>query len=123
MKVLVTGARGFVGQNLCAALHEIAVGNDRRADHAIEALEVLPYGRDSTAEELDASCAACDFVIHLAGVNRPKDEAEFMEGNYGLTSALLGALKRHGNRCPVLLASSAQASLAGRYAGSAYGKS
>jgi len=123
MRVLVTGARGFVGQNLCAALHEIAVGNDRRADHAIEALEVLSYGRDSTAEELDASCAACDFVIHLAGVNRPKDEAEFMEGNCGLTAALLGALKRHGNRCPVLLSSSAQASLAGRYAGSAYGKS
>ena len=123
MKVLVTGARGFMGQNLCAALAAIRDGYDRRADHAVPELEIFEYGRDGTPEELDAYCASCDFVFHLAGVNRPKDEAEFMAGNFGFASTLLETLKRHGNRCPVMLASSIQASLTGRYADSEYGRS
>lgn len=127
MKILVTGAKGFVGQNLCAALEEIRAGHDRRPDHALcetpADITVYAYDRSRTQEELDAFCADCDFVFHLAGVNRPKDPAEFMAGNFGFASTLLGALKKHRNTCPVLLASSVQASLTGRYAGSPYGES
>ena len=110
MKILVTGAYGFIGQNLCAALREIANGHDRRADHTLEsAPEVLRFGRGDTQETLDAYCADCDFVFHLAGVNRPETEAEFAEGNRDLTARVLETLEAHGNRCAVLLASSAQA--------------
>ena len=123
MKVLITGARGFVGQNLCAALEEIRTGHDRRADHALEDLVVFPYDVDSTMEELDTYCAECDFVFNLAGVNRPKETKEFMAGNFGFASTLLDTLKKHKNTCPVMLSSSIQASLTGRYAGSEYGKS
>ena len=123
MKVLITGAKGFVGQNLCAALEEIRTGHDRRADHALEDLTVFPYDVDSTMEELDTYCAECDFVFNLAGVNRPKETKEFMAGNFGFASTLLSTLKKHGNTCPVMLSSSIQASLTGRYAGSEYGKS
>ena len=127
MKVLVTGAKGFVGQNLCAALNEIKAGHDQRRDHALCAqpaeIEIFEYDLDSTSEQLDAWCAECDFVFNLAGVNRPKDNSEFMAGNFGFASDLLDALKRHGNTCPVMLSSSIQASLEGRYAGSEYGKS
>ena len=123
MKVLVTGAKGFMGRNLCAALEEIRNGHDRRPDHAVSDLEVFEYDIQNTPEELDAFCAECDFVFNLAGVNRPKDPAEFMAGNFGFASQLLDALKRHGNRCPVMLSSSIQASLTGRYAGSEYGLS
>ena len=123
MKVLITGAKGFVGQNLCAALEEIRTGHDRRADHALEDLTVFPYDVDSTMEKLDTYCAECDFVFNLAGVNRPKETKEFMAGNFGLASTLLSTLKKHGNTCPVMLSSSIQASLTGRYAGSEYGKS
>lgn len=123
MKVLVTGAKGFMGRNLCAALEEIRLGHDRRPDHAIKDLKVYEYDIQNTAEELDAFCSDCDFVINLAGVNRPKDPAEFMAGNFGFASRLLEALKRHENRCPVMLSSSVQASLTGRYAGSEYGLS
>ena len=127
MKILVTGAKGFVGQNLCAALEEIRNGHDKRADHVRcdppEHLEVYAYDLDNTPEQLDAWCAQCDFVLNLAGVNRPKDNSEFMAGNFGFASQLLDTLKKHGNTCPVMLSSSVQASLEGRYAGSEYGKS
>lgn len=123
MKVLITGAKGFVGRNLCAALEAVRDGQDRRADHALADLVLYPYDVTNGPEELEAWCAECDFVFNLAGVNRPKDEGEFMAGNFGFASTLLETLKRHGNTCPVMLASSIQASLTGRYAGSAYGES
>ena len=124
MKVLVTGAKGFVGTNLCARLRNIAEGKDRREKHqSLLPLTVYEYDLNSTPEELNAWCAECDFVFNLAGVNRPKDASEFMEGNFGFTSMLLETLECHGNKCPVMLASSTQASLEGRYAGSEYGKS
>lgn len=127
MKILITGAKGFVGRNLCAALNEIRLGHDQRPDHAVcvhpEMLEICEYDMENSAEELNAWCAECDFVFNLAGVNRPKDNSEFMEGNFGFASDLLEMLKKHGNTCPVMLSSSIQASLEGRYAGSEYGKS
>jgi len=123
MNILITGAKGFVGRNLCAALEEIRLGHDRRADHALEAPNVYAYDLDSDPAELERFCADCDFVVHLAGVNRPKDPAEFMKGNYGFSFTLLETLKKHKNTCPVLLSSSVQATLTGRYAASAYGES
>ena len=127
MKILVTGAKGFVGRNLCVALNEIRLGHDQRADHAVcsdpAQLQVFEYDIDSTPEQLDSWCGQCDFVFNLAGVNRPKDNSEFMAGNFGFASQLLDSLKKHGNTCPVMLSSSIQASLEGRYAGSEYGKS
>ena len=121
MNILITGAKGFVGQNLCAALREIIAGHDRRWN--LPELTIFEYDLGNTTEELDTYCAKADFVFHLAGVNRPKDTEEFMAGNFGFSSTLLETLKRHGNRCPVMLASSIQARLTGRYAGSAYGES
>ena len=123
MRILITGANGFVGRNLCAALEEIRNGHDRRDDHEISDLTVYPYDLNNTEEELARFCADCDFVVNLAGVNRPEDPAEFMAGNFGFASTLLNTLKKHGNTCPVMLSSSIQASLTGRYAGSAYGES
>ena len=123
MNILITGANGFVGRNLVAALEEIRLGHDRREDHAISNLKVYAYDLSNTPEELDVFCRDCDFVVNLAGVNRPKDPAEFMVGNFGFASTLLDILKKHGNTCPVLLTSSVQATLTGRYAGSAYGES
>lgn len=123
MKVLITGAKGFVGQNLAAALREIRSGHDRREDHAIDDLMIYEYGRENTPEELEACCADCDFVFHLVGVNRPEHPADFMAGNAGFSATLLDTLKRHQNTCPVMLASSIQAGLTGRYAGSPYGES
>ncbi len=124
MKVLVTGAKGFVGRNLCEALKNIASGKDRREKYQnILPLTVYEYDRDGTQEELSFYCSAADFVFNLAGINRPKDPSEFMEGNMGFGETLLSLLEHHGNKCPVMLSSSVQASLEGRYAGSPYGES
>ena len=124
MRVLVTGARGFVGRNLCCALKNIRDGKDRRAKYqSLLPLEVMEYDIDSTPAELEDFCSRADFVFNLAGVNRPKDQSEFMEGNFGFASTLLNTLERHGNKCPVMLSSSAQASLSGRFEGSVYGES
>lgn len=122
MKILVTGAKGFVGRNLCSELRNIRDGKSRcYGEVAVE--EVMEYDVDSNPAVLDEYCRRADFVFNLAGVNRPKDESEFMAGNFGFASTLLDTLRRHDNRCPVMLSSSIQATLIGRYAASDYGKS
>ncbi|MDY6250623.1 MAG: NAD-dependent epimerase/dehydratase family protein [Bacteroidaceae bacterium] len=122
MKVLVTGAKGFVGKNLCWALKNIQAGKDNTHPRlTVEA--VFEYDLDSTPEELNAWCKDCNFVFNLAGVNRPKEQSEFMEGNFGFASTLLDTLKKYGNTCPVMLSSSQQASLTGRFGNSEYGRS
>ena len=122
MRILVTGAKGFVGRNLCANLRNIQEGKDRRfPELSIEA--VYEYDLDSTPEELDAWCKEANFVFNLAGVNRPQNQEEFMQGNFGFASTLLDTLKKHGNKCPVMLSSSQQASLTGRFGNSEYGRS
>ena len=122
MKILVTGAKGFVGKNLCAQLNNIKEGKDKtHPDLSIES--VFEYDIDSTLDELDTYCKDCDFVFNLAGVNRPQNQEEFMEGNFGFASTLLDTLKKYGNRCPVMLSSSQQASLTGRFGNSEYGRS
>ena len=122
MKILVTGAKGFVGKNLCCQLNNIKEGKARcYGDLHVD--EVFEYDIDSTPEQLDSWCGECDFVFNLAGVNRPKDNDEFMKGNYGFASTLLDTLKKHHNTCPVMLSSSQQASLTGRFGNSEYGRS
>lgn len=122
MNILVTGAKGFVGRNLCAELKNIRDGKARcYGDLVVD--EVMEFDMDSTAEQLDAYCAKADFVFNLAGVNRPKEQTEFMQQNFGFASELLNALKRHHNTCPVMLSSSLQASLSGRFGDSEYGRS
>jgi UDP-2-acetamido-2,6-beta-L-arabino-hexul-4-ose reductase len=134
MKILVTGAKGFVGKNLCAALNSIKYGYDRvhkingclyGTDGVInsESLSIIQYDVDSTQNELEEACKDCEFVFNLAGVNRPKDAAEFMSGNFGFASTLLNTLKKYNNNATVMLSSSIQASLTGRFANSDYGKS
>ncbi len=119
---MVTGAKGFVGKNLCAQLRNIAEGKNRSyGELNIEA--IYEYDSDSSAEELDAYCRDADFVFNLAGVNRPQNPKEFTEGNFGFASTLLDTLNKHSNRCPVMLSSSIQATLIGRYAEGEYGKS
>lgn len=121
MKILVTGANGFVGKNLVCALNNLKDGKDRtRPELKIDA--VYEYDIENTAAELDEYCAQADFVFNLAGVNRPKDSEEFKKGNFGFASLLLDTLKKHGNKCPVMLSSSIQATLIGRYDGE-YGRS
>ena len=121
MRILVTGAKGFVGKNLCAQLNNIKDGKAR--NYGVQVGEVYEYDLDSTPEELDVWCKEADFVFNLAGVNRPKESSEFMEGNFGFASTLLDTLKKHGNHCPVMLSSSQQASLTGRFGNSEYGRS
>ena len=122
MKILVTGAKGFVGKNLCCQLNNIKEGK-ARCYGDLQVDEVLEYDIDSTPEQLDSWCGECDFVFNLAGVNRPKDNDEFMKGNFGFASTLLDTLKKHHNTCPVMLSSSQQASLTGRFGNSEYGRS
>ena len=123
MKILVTGAKGFVGRNLCAQLKNIRDGKAKwyNLPEPIEA--IYEYDIDSTPEELDAWCRDCTFVFNLAGVNRPQDPKEFMEGNFGFATVLLNTLKKYHNTCPVMISSSIQATLAGRFGTSEYGKS
>lgn len=122
MKILVTGAKGFVGKNLCCQLNNIKEGKARCYGY-LQVDEVFEYDIDSTPEQLDSWCGECDFVFNLAGVNRPKDNDEFMKGNFGFASTLLDTLKKHHNTCPVMLSSSQQASLTGRFGNSEYGRS
>lgn len=141
MKILITGAKGFVGQNLVATLENIRDGKDH--EHVLTALrknysygaqtddfpynpadlEIVPFDRDSSLDDLEDACRDCDFVFNLAGVNRPKDPADFMKGNYGFAEHLLEKLKKYHNTCPVMLSSSVQATLTGRFADSEYGRS
>lgn len=122
MKVLVTGAAGFVGKNLVASLKNIRDGKDRtRPELSVD--EIYEYDIQTDPVLLEEYCAKTDFVFNLAGVNRPKDNAEFMAGNFGFATTLLETLKKHGNTCPVMLSSSIQATLLGRYADSDYGRS
>ncbi len=121
MNILVTGAKGFVGKNLVAHLQNIKNGTDRTKNVKIE--NIYDYDIDSDPTLLDEYCQKATFVFNLAGVNRPKEQSEFMQGNFGFASTLLCTLKKYKNTCPVMLSSSVQATLTGRYAGSEYGKS
>ena len=122
MKILVTGAKGFVGKNLCATLYNIRDGKDKtRPDLKID--KIFEYDIDTEPSLLNEYCQKADFVFNLAGVNRPKETSEFMEGNFGLASTLLDTLKKYRNKCPVMLSSSLQASLTGRFGNSEYGRS
>ena len=122
MNILVTGAAGFVGRNLVENLKNIRDGKNRtRPNITID--KIYEYDKENTLEELDKFCSDCDFVFNLAGVNRPQDPKEFKEGNFGFASTLLDMLKKHGNKCPVMLSSSLQATLAGRFGTSEYGLS
>lgn len=121
MNILVTGAKGFVGRNLCENLKNIRDGKDKTRSFSIEC--IFEYDIDSTEADLNDYCSKADFVFNLAGVNRPKETSEFMSGNFGFASTLLDTLKKHKNTCPVMLSSSIQATLIGRYGESDYGKS
>ena len=122
MKILVTGAKGFVGRNLVAQLENIRTGKAKFYGD-VSVSEIYEYDIDSSAEELEEYCSKADFVFNLAGVNRPKEQSEFMSGNFGFASTLLDTLRKYNNRCPVMLSSSIQATLVGRYAEGEYGKS
>ncbi len=122
MRILVTGAKGFVGKNLCWALKNIRDGKDKTRP-SLQIDEVWDYDIDSVPEQLSEWCQKADFVFNLAGVNRPKETSEFMEGNFGFASTLLDTLKKYNNNCPVMISSSIQATLAGRFGTSEYGKS
>jgi UDP-2-acetamido-2,6-beta-L-arabino-hexul-4-ose reductase len=121
MNILVTGAQGFVGKNLVSNLYNIKEGKNQTRSFEIE--NIFEYDIVSTPEELDEYCQSADFVFNLAGVNRPKDDSEYMEGNFGFASRLLDTLQKYNNKCPIMLSSSIQASLSGKYEGSEYGKS
>lgn len=106
MNILVTGAKGFVGRNLVSQLHNIQSGKARNYPVSGTDLKVFEYDIDSDPAELDIYCKKADFVFNLAGVNRPKDQAEFMKGNFGFASTLLDTLKKYNNTCPVMISSS-----------------
>lgn len=114
MKILITGAKGFVGKNLIAQLNNIKTGKAKNYNLSSD-LDIVEYDIDTPFEVLDNACKDCDFIFHLAGVNRPKDEKEFMEGNFGFTSTLLDLLKKYNNYCPIMLSSSTQAALDNPY--------
>ena len=122
MNILVTGAKGFAGRNIVENLKCIRDGKNRTRP-GLSVGEIYEYDLDSTPEDLDAYCAKAEWVCHLAGVNRPKDPAEFRSGNFGFTSQLLDTLKKHGNKAPVMISSSVQATLSGRFGDSEYGRS
>ena len=122
MNILVTGSAGFVGKNLIESLKNIRDGKDNSRP-ALGINTIYEYDIDTDESVLEEACEKADFVFNLAGVNRPKDQSEFMEGNFGFASNLLDTLKKYNNTCPVMLSSSIQASLVGRYAESDYGKS
>lgn len=122
MRILVTGAKGFVGKNLCSQLNNIREGKARWYEGVVVDA-VYEYDVDSSAEDLEAWCRDCDFVFNLAGVNRPQNPEDFMKGNFGFASTLLDTLKKYNNTCPVMISSSIQATLAGRFGTSEYGKS
>lgn len=121
MNILITGAKGFVGKNLCAVLKNIRNGKDRTRPNLCIG-EIYEYDIDTDTQFLDEYCAKCDFVFNLAGVNRPQNPEEFMEGNFGFANTLFDTLKKHGNKCPVMISSSIQATCVGRY-DSEYGRS
>ena len=121
MKILVTGAKGFVGKNLCAQLNNIKNGKAR--NYPVQIDEIFEYDLDSMPEDLDRYCREADFVFNLAGVNRPENPEDFKRGNFGFASTLLDTLKKHGNKSPIMLSSSVQATLIGRYGQSDYGRS
>lgn len=121
MNILITGAKGFVGKNLVCRLRNIQEGKDHTRDLAVD--EIFEYDIDTDPAQLELFCEKANFVFNLAGVNRPKDQTEFMTGNFGFASTLLDTLKKHHNTCPVMLSSSIQATLIGRYGESDYGKS
>ena len=123
MNILVTGAKGFIGRNLVSQLHNIQSGKARNYPVSGTELKVFEYDTDSDPAELDVYCKNADFVFNLAGVNRPKDQSEFMKGNFGFASQLLDTLKKHNNKAPIMLSSSIQATLAGRFGNSEYGRS
>lgn len=124
MNVLVTGSKGFVGKNLCLALNQIKNGNDKTHESLIGKIDdIFEYDKENSFDDLDKFCKSANFVFNLAGVNRPKDTKEFMEGNFGFASTLLDTLKKYENKSPVMLASSSQAELIGRFKDSEYGKS
>ena len=123
MKILVTGAKGFVGKNLCAELKNVKEGKSKCWGPELVVDEVFEYDLGNSQQELEEWCSKCDFVFNLAGVNRPKETSEFMEGNFGFASNLLDTMKKHKNACPVMLSSSQQASLTGRFGNSEYGRS
>lgn len=122
MNILVTGAKGALGRNLVENLKVIRDGKNRTRPN-LTINSIFEYDNDSTVEELDQYCSDCDFVVHAAGVNRPKESSEFMEGNFGFTSTLLDKLKEKKNQSPILITSSVQATLSGRFGDSEYGRS
>ena len=122
MKVLVTGSAGFLGRNLVENLKNIRDGKNRTRP-GLHIDEIYEYDINNTEADLDSFCSDCDFVVHTAGVNRPKESSEFMEGNFGFTSVMLDTLKKHNNKAPIVITSSVQATLSGRFGNSEYGRS